>query len=255
MKISIITATLNSARTVRDTITSISNQKYSDIEHLIIDGQSSDETINIVKKNSSKRTRIYVEKDEGLYHAMNKGIDLAKGDIIGILNSDDFYANKNVLKIVKNIFENNPSIDACYADLVYTDQFNTFKNIRYWKSSKFIPGSFSKGWCPPHTTFFARRSVYKIFGNFNLDYSLASDNEIMMRFLEVHKIKSLHIPEVWVKMRSGGTTNKNLKNIFLQNLEILSALRKNGLSSNPLRFFFYKIILRLSQRLIRINNE
>jgi len=255
MKISIITATLNSANTVKDTITSISSQKYSDIEHLIIDGQSSDETINIVKKNSIENTRIYIEKDEGLYHAMNKGIDLAKGEIIGILNSDDFYANKNVLKSVKRVFKNNPSIDACYADLVYTDQFNTSKNIRYWKSNKFTLGSFSKGWCPPHTTFFVRRSVYKAFGNFNLNYRLASDNEIMMRFLEVHKIKSLYIPEVWIKMRLGGATNKNFKNIYLQNIEILNALRENGLSSNPLRFFFYKIILRLKQRLIRVNSE
>jgi len=180
---------------------------------------------------------------------MNKGINIATGDIIGFLNSDDFYTNENVLQNVLKVFNQNPSIEACYSDLIYVDKIDELKNIRYWKSSLFKPGSFSKAWCPPHPTFFTYLSVYKKFGNFNLDYKFASDNDLMMRFLEVNKIKAFYIPEVWIKMRLGGITNKSLKNIFMQNLEILKALKKNGLSSNPIKFLFHKIILRINQLL------
>ena len=127
MKLSIVTATYNSAKTVRDTVVSVSNQSCCDVEHIIIDNFSNDETIKIVKKYSKKKTRIYVQNDRGLYDAMNKGIDLAKGEIIGILNSDDFYANNNVLERVVNLFYLNPTIDACYADLIYIDKFNISK--------------------------------------------------------------------------------------------------------------------------------
>ena len=254
MKITIITPTFNSALTIKDTIMSIYNQKYSDIEHIVIDNCSSDKTTDIIKGMSLPYTKIISEKDKGIYYAMNKGINLATGDIIGFLNSDDFYADPQILSKVINQFKKNTSLDACYADLIYTDKFETSKNIRYWKSNKFKDGMFSKGWCPPHPTFFAHRSVYERFGVFNIDFKLASDNEIMMRFLEVYKINVNYVPEVWIKMRLGGTTNNNLKNIFLQNLEILKALSLNGLPSNPLNFFFNKIILRVNQRIRSLIN-
>lgn len=254
MKITIITPTFNSALTIKDTIMSIYNQKYSDIEHIVIDNCSSDKTTDIIKGMSLPYTKIISEKDKGIYYAMNKGINLATGDIIGFLNSDDFYADPQILFKVINQFKKNTSLDACYADLIYTDKFETSKNIRYWRSNKFKDGMFSKGWCPPHPTFFAHRSVYERFGVFNIDFKLASDNEIMMRFLEVYKINVNYVPEVWIKMRLGGTTNNNLKNIFLQNLEILKALSLNGLPSNPLIFFFNKIILRVNQRIRSLIN-
>ena len=159
----------------------------------------------------------------------------------------------NVLSRVTCLFKDNFILDACYVDLIYIEPYNTSKNTHYCQSSTFISGLFAKGWCTPHPTFFALRLVYECFGLFNLRF--ASDIEMMMRLLEVHKINVHYIPEVWIKMRLGGISNKNLKNLFLQNIEILRAIRKNGLSSNPIIFFFHKIILRLRQRLYRFEYE
>ena len=237
LKITIITVCYNSEKTIKNTLESIESQTFKKIEHIIVDGKSTDNTLSIIKEYSSKR-KIISEHDKGIYDAMNKGIKLAEGDIIGFLNSDDFYANNDILSKVANIFKNNASLDACYADLIYTDQNDLFKNIRYWKSSKFIPGLFSKGWCPPHPTFFVRSSVYKQFGIFNLNYRIASDIELMMRFIEVHKINIRYIPELWIKMRMGGITNNSFKNIFIQNKEILHALNSHNLSNNLISFFF-----------------
>ena len=145
------------------------------------------------------------------------------------------------------MLKSNPELDACYSDLIYVDKLTASKTIRYFKSSKFIPGSFSKGWCPPHPTFFVRSSLYKKYGNFDINLNIASDVDLMMRFLEVYNIKSLYVPEIWVKMRMGGTTNKNLANIISQNREILASLKKNGLPINKVNFFINKIISRSKQ--------
>lgn len=253
IKITIITVCFNSEKTINKTLNSVASQVYDNIEHIIIDGKSTDQTINIVKEYFHIK-KIISESDNGIYHAMNKGLEIATGDIIGFLNSDDFYANNYVLKKIESVFLCNRDIDACYSNLDYIDQVDNTKIIRHWKSCKFTEGLFAKGWCPPHPTFFARRSVYERFGGFNIDYKLASDNDIMMRFLEVHKINVKYVPEVWVKMRLGGTTNKNFRNIFLQNLEILKALSQNGLSSNPLIFFINKIFIKVIQRFKRLTN-
>lgn len=255
MKISIITVTYNSQKYIKDCIQSIKLQKqhYNNIEHIIIDGGSTDGTLSIIENNSYQPNILISENDNGIYDAMNKGINLSTGDVIGFLNSDDFYANNNVLAKIGYIFANNFAIDACYADLIYVSPDDISNNVRYWKSKKFVPGSFSKGWCPPHPTFFVRRSIYEKYGKFNLDYHYSSDTELMMRFLENYKIKINYLPEVWVKMRLGGVTNKNIKNILLQNLEILNALKKNKLSANPIKFFFYKILLRTPQFFQRAN--
>lgn len=246
LKITIITTTYNSEKTIETNLESIQSQTLKNIEHIIIDNKSIDKTLSIVKKYPHVN-QIISEHDKGNYDAMNKGINNAKGDIIGFLNSDDFYASNKILSKVMCLFRDNPSLDACYADLTYTDKVDINRTVRYWKSSDFILGSFSKGWCPPHPTFFVRQSAYKLFGNFNLNYSVASDVDLMMRFLEVNKISVTYVPEVWVKMRSGGMSNKNLKSILDQNLDILSALRKHNLPANPIIFFVYKIISRLKQ--------
>jgi glycosyltransferase involved in cell wall biosynthesis len=247
MKISIITVCYNSAETIKDTIVSINEQLYNNKEHLVVDGNSTDKTLEIIKKNSSTQTIVISEKDNGIYDAMNKGINEAKGDIIGILNSDDLYVNNKVLSKVASVFIENTALDSCYADLIYINKINTSKILRHWKSSSFIQGSFSKGWSPPHPTFFVRRSVYDRFGNFNLNYRIASDIDLMIRFLEIHKIKSLYIPEVWVKMRTGGISNRSIKNILFQNLEILSILKANFLYVNPIIFILKKFFSRCKQ--------
>ena len=244
-KISLITVCFNSEKTISKTLESALDQTYNLYEHLIIDAKSTDKTLSIIK--AYPKCKIISEFDNGIYDAMNKGIKIARGEIIGFLNSDDFFASNDVLSKVNGLFEQNSLLDACYADLIYVDRFNINKNIRYWKSNKFIPGSFSKGWSPPHPTFFARRSLYERFGNFNLKYKLASDNDIMMRFMELNKNNVQYVPEVWVKMRLGGATNKSFKNMILQNLEILDSLKKNGLPSNPLIFFINKSLMRLKQ--------
>ncbi len=246
MKISIITVSLNSETFINDCLASVNQQNYNDIEHIIIDGGSTDKTINIVKKYSHIK-KIVSEPDKGIYDAMNKGIEIATGEIIGFLNSDDFYANDYVLSNVADIFKKQNHVDACYADMIYTSKFDISKNIRYWKSSKFFPGLFSKGWCPPHQTFFARSSIYEKFGFFNLEYSIASDVELMMRFLEVNKINTLYVSELWIKMRMGGTTNKSFKNILFQNKEVLHALKRHNLSVNFISFILNKFISRSLQ--------
>lgn len=246
LKITIITVCYNSEKTIKTNLGSVANQTFEKIEHLIIDGKSTDKTISIVKEYPHVK-KIISEPDKGIYDAMNKGIKIATGDIISFLNSDDFYANDYVLSRVATIFSNNPTLHACYADLIYTDKNDISKNIRYWKSNEFMPGLFSKGWCPPHTTFFVRRSIYEKFGNFNLKYTIASDVELMIRFLEVQKINVCYIHELWIKMRIGGTTNKSFKNILRQNMEVLNALKSHNLVYNWVIFFIYKIISRSLQ--------
>ena len=247
MKISVITATYNCVSVVADCLASIAVQTHDDVEHLVIDGASTDDTLAVLQAHRDGIAVLVSEPDSGIYDAMNKGIKLAKGDIIGFLNSDDFYASDNVLSRVAEVFEQNPSLDACYADLIYTDQLDTSHTVRFWESSDFVPGAFSQGWCPPHPTFFVRRSVYEQFGRFNLDYRIASDVELMMRFLEVHKIRVRYVHEVWVKMRLGGTTNKSLKNIWVQNQEVLHALRSHGLAANSIQFYGHKLLSRGKQ--------
>ena len=251
MKVSIITVAFNSFSVINDCLASVKLQKYSDIEHIMIDGASTDGTLSILKSKRHQFASLISEKDRGIYHAMNKGIGIASGDIIGFLNSDDFYINNNVISEVVKEFKKDSSIDACYADLIYVGKSDTSKIIRYVKSCEFKEGLFSKGWCPPHPTFFVRRSVYEDLGNFDINYNIASDVDLMMRFLEVHKIKSRYVPKVWIKMRMGGTTNKSIRNIWIQNMEVFNSFKKNGLSVNPISFFINKLISRFNQFLKR----
>jgi glycosyltransferase involved in cell wall biosynthesis len=247
MKISIITVVWNNVKTIKDTIDSVLSQTYKNIEYIVIDGGSTDGTLSLLESRRDQLSALVSEPDEGIYDAMNKGIKLAKGDVIGFLNSDDFYLNDKVISKVASEFERDIFLDASYGNLIYVDQTNTSKIIRYFKTGEFKQGLFLKGWCPAHPTFFVRKSVYERNGNFDLNYHFASDVELMMRFLEIHKIKSLYIPEVMVKMRMGGVSNRNLKNIWLANKEIINSFHKNGLQVNSIIFFICKIISRLKQ--------
>jgi len=245
MTISIITVVLNARLTIENTIESVLGQTYGNIEYIIIDGGSTDGTLDIVNKYKDKISKIVSEPDKGIYDGMNKGVKLASGDIIGILNADDIYDNRFVLEtVVRAIAENNS--DACYGDLVYVDRYDTDKIKRCWKSCEYKEGLLKKGWIPPHPTFFVKRSAYKDFGMFDINFPLAADYDLMFRFLERHKIKSCYIPQVLVKMRAGGSSNKGLSNLIRQNLEIARILKQNGIN-NYFKFFLFKIINKLRQ--------
>lgn len=246
MKISIITVSYNSAETIADTIRSVASQTYHDIEHLIIDGQSNDATIAVVKAHQQRNLILISEADKGIYDAMNKGIAMATGDIIGFINADDFYVSTDVLSSVVRAFEVNKA-DCCYGDLCYVQQIDTSKIVRYWRSSPFQQGLFGKGWCPPHPTFFVQRAVYDRLGGFKLDFKIAADVELMARFLEVGRIRSHYIPEVLVHMRMGGTSNRSLSNVIKLNLEIRRGLLILGIRFSWVQFLGCKIFSRALQ--------
>jgi len=210
LKVSIITAVLNSGKTVADCIASVQNQN-SNQEHIIIDGQSSDGSIEIIKQHIGKSTVFLSEQDKGFYDAVNKGIQMASGDVIGILNADDVYAHDRVLKKVSECLSDE-SVESCYGDLVYVDSADNKQIQRYWQSGHYHRKRFFHGWMPPHPTFFVRREVYERYGPYRLDRGSASDYEFMLRVLLKHKISSRYIPEVLVKMRVGGQSNASIKN-------------------------------------------
>lgn len=245
MKISIITVSFNSDTTIADTIRSVAAQAYSNIEHLVIDGQSSDKTIAIVEANRHSNLIVTTEPDLGIYDAMNKGLTRASGDVVGFLNSDDFYADSLVLEKIAAVFHDE-SVDACFADLVYVTQDNK-RIARYWKSKPFSRGNFAKGWCPAHPTFYIRKSAWHKFGGFDLSFKLAADVEFMMRYLEKGGVKSVYIPHVLVRMRLGGATNQSWSNVLKQNEEIFQALQKNHLTFGRFNFWLHKLYSRLWQ--------
>jgi glycosyltransferase involved in cell wall biosynthesis len=250
MKISVITVTYNSAKTIADTMVSVGMQSYADIEHLVIDGASIDSTLKIVRSHMRPQTRLISESDDGIYAAMNKGLALASGEVVGFLNSDDLYADAYVLEKVANAFQD-PAVEACYADLVYVSQDNR-RVVRYWRSRSFIKGDFAKGWCPAHPTFYMRKSVIDRLGLFDRSYKLAADVEFMMRYLERGQIRSVYIPHVLVRMRVGGATNQSWKNIWKQNSEIFSGLRKNSVAFSTVKFLILKVFSRAQQYFLGI---
>lgn len=235
MKISIITATFNSAATITDTLVSVRDQQHQDIEHIIVDGRSADNTLRIVG-GFPHVARIISEKDKGIYDAMNKGIGAAAGEIIGILNSDDIYTDNFVLSDVAAAFAD-PNVMTVYADLQYVDAFDLRKVRRHWSSGPYRRKNFYFGWMPPHPTFFVRRSVYEKAGLFNLDLRSAADYELMLRILLKHRIAAHYIPRVIVKMRVGGASNAGLLNRLRGNKEDRMAWKLNGLK--PYFFTMY----------------
>lgn len=233
----------NNAKTIKDAINSVLNQSYKDVEYIVIDGASTDGTIEIVQSYGDK-IKFISEKDNGLYDAMNKGIRMATGDVVGILNSDDFYASDKILQIVADEFLKG-NIDSVYANLEYIDANDPKRVIRYWRSKKYQEGLFRSGWHPAHPTFFVKKEIYEKYGVFDLSFKIAADYELMLRFFEKCKITSSYVDEVFVKMRIGGESNRSIKNIIKANMESYKAWKANGLYINPLRFLlkpFSKII-------------
>ncbi|MGO6665339.1 glycosyltransferase family 2 protein [Rhizobium ruizarguesonis] len=245
-RISLITVCWNAERTIADTLRSIDTQTYRDFEHIIIDGGSSDSTLAIIALAPADNRRVLSGRDGGIYEAMNKGIGLASGDIIGFLNADDTFESSDSLETVAAALDDE-AYDGCYGDLIYVSNQHPDRKVRYWKSCAFESGTFGRGWCPPHPTFYVRRRIYERFGTFDLRYRLAADVELMMRFLEVARIRTLYIPRVLVRMRLGGATNKNIQNISRQNKEVLRALADHGLRVSTLMFWASKLVNRLGQ--------
>ena len=248
-KISVVTVVFNNAATIEDTILSVARQSFSDREHVIVDGASSDGTLEIIAKHRQKIASLLSEPDEGLYYAMNKGIRLAKGEIVGFLNSDDMYADEGVLQEVAATLED-PRVDACYGDLVYVRQDDPGRVVRYWKSRDYAPGLVERGWMPAHPTFFIRKRVLEEVGGFDTAYRLQSDYELMIRLFVARGIRTVYLPRILVKMRMGGHTNRSLRNVVRGNLEAYKACKANGIPVGPL-FIARKITSRLPQFLRR----
>ncbi len=235
MKISIITTSFNSVSTIRDTLESVRNQDYADVEHIIIDGRSSDDTLRAIA-DFPHVSRILSEKDNGIYDAMNKGLSLASGELIGILNSDDLYVDGTVLSSVAEVF-GDKSVDICYADLQYVQKDDLEKVIRTWKAGAFNSRSFYYGWMPPHPTVFVRRRVYEKVGNFNCNLKTAADYELLLRIFVKNKFNIKYLPKTIVKMRTGGASNASLGNRFRANREDRLAWEENQLK--PYFFTLY----------------
>jgi glycosyltransferase involved in cell wall biosynthesis len=235
MRISIITVTFNSASTIRDTIESVHSQVNVEKEHIIIDGCSTDETLGIVR-GYPHITKCISEPDQGIYHAMNKGIALASGDVIGILNSDDVYPGNHILEKVAKTFKSSQT-DALYGDLVYVDSEDTDRVVRAWKSGKYEHGDFKWGWMPPHPTFFVKRELYEKYGGFNVDMGTAADYELMLRLIHHYGANLTYIPEILVKMRSGGASNESILARLRANRNDKKAWGVNGLK--PYWFTLY----------------
>jgi len=239
MKISIITATFNCEDTIKDCIESVLSQEFNDIEHIIIDGVSKDKTLEIVNSYSSQISKIISEPDSGIYDALNKGILNSTGDIIGFLHADDIFYDSKIISNIAKAFENKET-DSVYGDLIYVSKDNTDKIIRYWKSGEFSFSKIKKGWMPPHPTFFVKREIYEKHGIFDTQFRISADYDIVLRFLGKFKISTTYIPIVFTKMRVGGESNKNLKNILLKMKEDLKALKKNKLGG-PVTILFKNI--------------
>lgn len=229
MKVSIITVVYNNVSTLRDTIESVLGQDYSDIEYIIIDGLSTDGTVELVQSYGTRIHKFVSEKDKGLYDAINKGISLASGEIVGLLHSDDlFFSTAAIRKVVDGFYTS--SADSVYGDLHYVDKVDTWKIVRNWRSGSYQRCKFRRGWMPPHPTFYVKRSVYETYGLYDTDFKSAADYELMLRYLYKYNISTHYLPNTLVKMRVGGESNRNLFNRLQANKEDYFAWKKNNLS-------------------------
>ena len=227
MKISIITSVYNNKNTIIDAIESILNQTYNNIEYIVVDGASSDGTVDVIQKYKDNIATFVSERDKGIYDGLNKGISLATGDVIAFLHSDDLYASNDVIQMIVDEFQKDKSLDGVYGDLIYTPKGDTSKVLRYWKSREFNVELLKKGWMPAHPTFFVKKEVYDKYGSFDLNFKISGDYDFMLRVLS-SAIKVKYIPKVFYKMRMGGESNKSLKNIIQKSREDLLALKKNN---------------------------
>lgn len=245
MKISIVTVTYNSAATVRDTIESVLKQEYKDYEYFVIDGGSKDNTVGIIKEYEPKfegRMRWISEKDKGMYDGINKGIRMASGDVVGIINSDDFYHRTDIFDIIAKAFEENKGVKAIYGDVRFVHPNNLEKTVRYYSSKHWKPWRFRFGFMPAHPTYFTYKVNFEKYGFYQYDYHIAADYELLIRHLYTNKVPAKYIPVDFMKMRTGGRSTNGWKANVLLNKEIVRACKENGIwTCMPLLFLKYFI--------------
>lgn len=249
MKISIITVCFNSASTIEDTIKSVINQNYKDLEYIIVDGGSADSTLDIIDKYRDKIAKVISEPDKGVYDAMNKGIDLASGDIVGILNSDDFYCNHKILNSVMDAFSISKA-GMVYGNLVYVDRLDINKKVRYWMPGEYKEEKLNYGWIPPHPVVFVKKNVYERCGKFNLDFRIAADYEFLLRVLKKYNIIPFYIDKDLVYMREGGLSASSLKQRRKGWKELKKAWEENKIKI-PTFFIIKRILFKIKQYLIK----
>jgi len=226
MKISIITAVYNNQETIGNTLESILKQNYADLELVLVDGASTDGSLEIIKRYSEKISILSSEPDSGIYDALNKGIHKASGEVVGFLHADDIFYDESVIASIAQAFEDS-AVEAVYGDLVYIRRDNPKVVLRYWSAGEYDSSSFSKGWMPPHPTFYVRRSVYERFGVFDQRYRISADYDLMLRFFLTIGINAKYIPKIFVRMRSGGISNRSFKSIIQKSYEDYLILRRN----------------------------
>jgi glycosyltransferase involved in cell wall biosynthesis len=249
MKISVITVSYNSGATLGDTLHSVKAQKYPDIEHILIDGGSTDCTAELISQQGDHLAKYVSEPDCGIYDAMNKGLALATGDIVGFLNSDDMYADPDVLSDIAEVF-GVPEVDAVYGDIVMVDPQRLQAVRRYWRPGQYKNGACMRGWMAPHPSLYVRRDILLKSGGFNLSYSLQADFDLELRLFECMKIRSVYIPRTVVRMRMGGATTGSIRNILRGNIEAAKSAKSHGFSGG-LFFMASKVIGRLNQYWVR----
>jgi glycosyltransferase involved in cell wall biosynthesis len=248
MKISIITATYNSSSVVARCIASVDEQTHPDIEHIIVDGASTDNTLEIIQKTPNLVTQIISEPDKGIYDALNKGIKLATGDIIGFLHSDDCFYSPEIIKYITNAFKDD--VDVLYGDLIFVDKKDSNKIVRYWKSKPFEQKLLRQGWMPPHPTLFMRREVYEKHGSFNTNLKCAADYDFILRVFQDQSLNVIYLPEVITKMQIGGVSTTGFKSLINKKREDYWVLKSNKIS-HPLWVLFLKNILKISQLFLK----
>jgi len=240
MKLSIITVTYNSEKTLADTIESVLLQDFNDYEYIVIDGGSKDSTVDIIKRYEPEfdgKIRWISEPDKGMYDGINKGIRMATGDVVGIINSDDFYHRPDIFRIINDSFSQDPEIQAIYGDVRFVNPDNIDKTVRYYSSAHFKPSKFRWGWMPAHPTFFTYRSNFDKYGFYKTDYHIAADYELLIRFLYTHHLPAKYIPVDFMMMRTGGRSTNGIKSNIILNREIVRGCRENGIYTNMAMLF------------------
>lgn len=248
LHISVITAVLNRAATLEAALRSVHGQAWPNVEHVVIDGGSTDGSLDILRQHQSRIANLVSEPDSGIYDALNKGIRAATGDVVGFMHADDEFATPEALARVAQAFED-PAVDAVYGDLVYVKKDDTSQVVRYWRAGDYQRSQLAHGWMPPHPTFYVRREVYSRFGGFDTRYRIAADYENMLRILWSGSVKASYIPQVLVRMRVGGISNMSFFNVLHKSREDYAALRQNGIGG--LQALLLKNVTKLPQFVAR----
>jgi glycosyltransferase involved in cell wall biosynthesis len=245
MKVSIITAVYNNVAYIQDAIESVLAQDYQNLEYVVIDGGSTDGTIEVIRQYENRIAVIVSEPDKGLYDALNKGVRKATGDVIGFLHADDMYASPHAISKMVEVFQLQ-GCDTAYSDLLYVDATNTDKIVRYWQAAKYAADAFLKGWMPPHPTFFVKKTIYQQYGAYNTAMRISADYELMLRLLHRHHVSTAYLPEITVKMRVGGVSNASLLSRWRANMEDREAWKVNNLKP-----YFYTLYAKPFSKLVQ----